>query len=217
MICQVCGKDFDSNYDKRRRFCSRKCYGISIKGHASYVETKRIIKTCECCGKDFVTGGRLGRQGKKFCSKDCQIVGHIRSCRKVNNITIEDAAYLAGFVDGEGSIILHRSRDRTAMRIAITNTNKGVIDWIQTITGVGNIVEKKSKNAKHKDCYIWLCNSQSAEDVLIQILPYLKIKIQQAELAINLQQNLRIPNMRYSREWQLEYYLQMRELNKRGQ
>ncbi|WBL14411.1 LAGLIDADG family homing endonuclease [Sutcliffiella sp. NC1] len=67
-----------------------------------------------------------------------------------------EAAYIAGIIDGEGSITLtriHRNEYRRPC-ISISSTDKELLSYIQSITG-GNIVNKKNYSPeKHKDSFV---------------------------------------------------------------
>jgi very-short-patch-repair endonuclease/endogenous inhibitor of DNA gyrase (YacG/DUF329 family) len=63
-ICQFCGKEFMvSQYEKNRKFCSVKCYWLSMR--------KRIKKVCLVCGKEFEV--EKSRKDAKFCSRRCYL------------------------------------------------------------------------------------------------------------------------------------------------
>jgi intein/homing endonuclease len=59
--------------------------------------------------------------------------------------------YLAGFLDGEGSIIIKPPR----IRLYISNTNKGVLDEIAKFVKCGRIYEINRKLEKWKRQYGW--------------------------------------------------------------
>lgn len=107
---------------------------------------------------------------------------------KVNHLSIEDAAYIAGFLDGEGAICLTRnhrglnSGNRTPsyhLRIEICNNCLDVLNWILCVVGYGNIYRKNKGTS-----YGYTLLSSRTSDFLNQLLPYLKIKKMQAEVAI---------------------------------
>lgn len=213
--CERCGKEY--RIDKPgRKYCGRDCYVASIDGHVSYVPTKRIKKQCVVCGTEFETGGSLGRSERDFCSWECRYKGRYRKGKKAKELSATDAAYIAGFCDGEGCFMLFMRRDTVVARITAANTNEGIIKWLIDVTGTGNIVRKPSNNPKHKVSYHWLCNSESAETVLKQIRPYLRIKTRQADMILDVQEKLRDPAMKADRTWQLEVFEQMKAMNRRG-
>lgn len=127
-----------------------------------------------------------------------------------------DAAYLAGIIDGEGSIILYKRRDVVAVMLTVSNTAKKLLDWIADKTDVGAICAQSKETEKRKASWFWRCNADAAESVLQQIRPHLVVKSAQADLALQTQKQLRDPALKADRSWQLECLDKMRALNKRG-
>lgn len=70
-----------------------------------------------------------------------------------------EASYLAGIIDGEGSIILtrmHKSEHRRPC-ITIASTDKELLLYVQTLSG-GTITDKKNyKPDRHKDSFTLNC------------------------------------------------------------
>ncbi|MFS0611989.1 LAGLIDADG family homing endonuclease [Lederbergia ruris] len=89
-----------------------------------------------------------------------------------------EAAYLAGIIDGEGSITLTRMHKKEFRRpcITISSSDKELLVYIQTLTG-GYINSKKNyRPDKHKDSYT--LNIKKKENVLYilrSVSPYLRI------------------------------------------
>ncbi len=109
---------------------------------------------------------------------------------KINILSDVDAAYIAGLVDGEGSIALKRSgewnKNRTLtyrLSVTITNTFPGIMGWIALKVGYGAIYKQKTRN-NWKDAWHWQINGRRAMDLLKQLYPYLKIKKLQVEVAL---------------------------------
>ena len=120
---------------------------------------------------------------------------------KINNLTDTDAAYLAGIIDGEGSINLSRvhknSPDHTTtyfIRLRVTNTHRGLLDWIVLKVGYGSVGKMKNYDSKYnrKQAYQWNLSNQRVVDVLRQVYPYLKVKRLQAEVAFEYQKTVGI-------------------------
>lgn len=103
-----------------------------------------------------------------------------------------DYARLAAFIDGEGTIaIARRNReDRPShsyyLRIDIGNTERILTDWLKSVFG-GNVYQCKRKKAR-KLFYTWAIHSYKVVDILNHTLPYLIIKIEQAELGLEFQE-----------------------------
>lgn len=90
-----------------------------------------------------------------------------------------EAAYLAGIIDGEGSITLtriHRNENRRPC-ITISSSDKELLIYIQKIAG-GNIIPKKNYlPERHKDSYsLNIRNKREVFKALKMIAPFLRIK-----------------------------------------
>jgi len=107
----------------------------------------------------------------------------------MNPYSEADLAYAAGFIDGEGhiSILKHtHSRGRVVayrLRVGVTNTNKGVVEWFSRC--FGGLVHQRRKIPSHYkiryDCTLY---ASHACQFLKKIQPYLKIKKERAAIAI---------------------------------
>jgi hypothetical protein len=112
-------------------------------------------------------------------------------------LTPGQAGYLAGLLDGEGSIIAMKRNDGTvkSYRMHIANTHQGVLQWCQQTTGLGTVhlqtkpkfsLDPKRPNAHltYKTCWSWATYGVKAASVLKQLLPYLQIKRDRAVQAM---------------------------------
>jgi len=91
----------------------------------------------------------------------------------------EDRAYIAGVIDGEGSIMLTRfhKNQHPAPCISISSTSHELLLWIKHKTGLGKITSKKNYNPGiHKDSYTYVIKHNEAISLLELIEPYLIIK-----------------------------------------
>jgi len=131
-----------------------------------------------------------------------------------------DRGYLAGLIDGEGSITIKKSLGKWyAPWIQITNTNIDVMNWLEETLGtkgIGHIVAKeKPRKPNHKQTYNYNIGSvQGVKQVLEQIVDLLKIKKQQALLVlefIRLKENKADYGILPEEE---EIFNKVRELNK---
>src|SRR3990167_6345123 len=128
-----------------------------------------------------------------------------------------EKAYLAGLIDGEGSIMLQIRKGKVISTIlSITNTDMDMLNWVKNTTGVGNINKQYDETEKRSASWFWRANGGAGEDILKQIFPFLITKKVQANLAIETQERLRNPALKADRLWQEEYRLKMKDLNKRG-
>ena len=108
-------------------------------------------------------------------------------------------AYLAGIVDGEGSICIYRVNPAKYNRyqnpsfrgvLNISNTKKELFDWIEEHFGNLNKSKKHKraifkKNSTHERwIYEWVVQGHRLVDICTQIMPYLVLKKRQCELMI---------------------------------
>ena len=102
-----------------------------------------------------------------------------------------EKSYLAGILDGEGHItirIRHLLKRYYSPFIEVTNTRKLLLEWIQSRWG-GSIVEDsyaRKNRSNTATCWKWRIESNRVKDVLKQVMPYLVIKKEQAQLVISM-------------------------------
>lgn len=94
-----------------------------------------------------------------------------------------EKAYIAGIVDGEGTIGLwrHHKNEMHTPNVTVANNDLKLLQWIQSKVG-GCISRKKKRQAHHKDSYAWSIRQDRAINFLNEIKSYLIVKRQQAEL-----------------------------------
>jgi hypothetical protein len=101
------------------------------------------------------------------------------------DMTVGEAAWLAGFFDGEGSITSYmggRDRQYRAWSLVIGNTHRGSIERCVEITGTGNLCEKVREQASFKRIWMWQVQSQrNILAVVQQMYPYLIVKKEKAD------------------------------------
>lgn len=90
-----------------------------------------------------------------------------------------EASYVAGIIDGEGSISLTRMHENEHRRpcISIASTDKELLLYIQKLTG-GVINNKKNYNpSKHQDSYtLTIKNKDNVFHTLQNIKPFLRVE-----------------------------------------
>jgi len=114
-----------------------------------------------------------------------------------------DAAYIAAFIYGEGSVMLiraHRNEFRR-VHICISNCDRKLLDWVLEKTGVGKVYSKKIYNKKHSPTFFYKVTGRNALPLLKQILPYLRTyKKERAKMILNNFLKLTPRNGKYSKE-----------------
>jgi len=114
--------------------------------------------------------------------------GGLRNGKKVILSDI-DSAYLAGIIDGEGSIGLSKlnRKGRTFISpvITITNTSKNLVDKVSSIYPNGTW-RTRQRSYKNKPINEWVLNkTNNVADLLQQIIPHLSAKLDKANLVLD--------------------------------
>ena len=107
--------------------------------------------------------------------------------RKVKLLEPVVAAYLAGLVDGEGTVTLtrqHRNEKRRVV-VCISNNELDILRFALDKIGAGRITTKRTYNERHADSFTYHITSRQALDLLTQIAPYMKsYKARRADLTL---------------------------------
>lgn len=116
-----------------------------------------------------------------------------------------EKAYIAGIIDGEGSIMLQRfhSNQYPSPCVSFASTSMELLEWVKDIVGAGVIVSKKNYNPElHKDCYSYVLKYNAAISLLEEITPYLiiEVKVKRAKLILEKYKDLTPRNGRYTDE-----------------
>ena len=104
-------------------------------------------------------------------------------------IAPENAAWLAGYIDGDGCICLG-SKPGYAHRsplLIIDSADRELLDHVASLVG-GTLTIKKKYQAHHRQCWSWrLLGSNNVIFVLNELLPYLRcaFKAERARMLIN--------------------------------
>jgi len=96
--------------------------------------------------------------------------------RVVNRLEPSAAAYIAGLVDGEGTITLtstHRG-ERRRIVVSIANTDRALLDYVRDAVGAGVVTGKRTYSARHTPSFCYSIRSRQALDLLSQIAGFLR-------------------------------------------
>jgi hypothetical protein len=107
--------------------------------------------------------------------------------RQVAHLSATDAAYLAGLIDGEGSVSLtrlHRGQNRQ-LSLSISSTERSILDWVLATTGVGKITTKRTERPYHAPGFTYMVGNRQAIAVLQQVVPHMRsYKLGRARLVL---------------------------------
>ena len=192
------------------------------------------LPLCVYCGSENVKkdGRRFGNLKQMFLCKDCNRRFSLRGEEAVPpKFNPTDLGWLAGIVDGEGTLTLCKRYNPEMRRgfqwtIAahISNTSLDLLGKAsKLLANRPHAYTKKKPTPKNwKDCYILVLNPNIAREILPLLIPHLTAKKRQAELLVEA-----LKLMRENVWWQVggtaqndkrleEIYLEIRRLNKRG-
>ena len=119
----------------------------------------------------------------------------------VKKLAPRDVGYLAGLIDGEGTITLSRRNlnKHRALVITVSNTEMSILKYVQEITGVGKITNKRITKANHTPSFTYQVANRQALDILKQTAEHLRsYKADRARLALQEYTRLTPRNGRYS-------------------
>lgn len=123
-------------------------------------------------------------------------------------VTEADLAWTAGLVDGEGSISFHFSRSRRRSRVSdaaawrlvlgVSMASTLAVDRLAAL--YGSNVRVAQVLASGKNFYRWQTGLPKSEALLRAIIPYLTVKLEQAELAVEAAEFRRLTPLVSSRQ-----------------
>lgn len=104
-------------------------------------------------------------------------------------IPVKDLAYLAGFFDGEGCVQFQKNANPTpgtgGIRISIMNTDRKILQQFQQ-SFKGSLRLAKRRVSGYRTIFQWYAGGDNARRALRLLIPYLREKRPQAELALRL-------------------------------
>ncbi|MFT9774211.1 hypothetical protein ACMZ29_16340 [Brevibacterium casei] len=128
--------------------------------------------------------------------------------------------YAAGLIDGEGYIGIQASGGSYQVRLKIGMSDKGkpALEQMVRLYG-GRIDEGPARNDRYRDTATWVVTGERAAEIIREVKPWLFVKAEAAEIALQLQLMLevadKLPNGR--REWTAEMRERAEELRSRIQ
>ncbi len=155
---------------------------------------------------------------------------------RIEQLTETEVAYIAGLIDGEGTISMtamtasygkKKARFRTTFTVAAT-TSTELVSWLVSKFGVGAYEVGRPRSPKHLQGWCFKISECRGEELLRRCLPYLVIKKRHAELYLRYREIQKacyhkgseirwskesMRALRSVREW---FYHEFRELNAKG-
>jgi len=140
--------------------------------------------------------------------------------------TSEQLAYMAGIIDGEGSIGIEkqkangkqRKHDYYCLRLRVYNTNFELITWL--LNNFGGNYFKNTKYKGRKQCYSWTLFGDNLLQVITACEPYFIVKKNLIEIVMEFRKtvigktNWNIP--KDIQEYRHALFLKAKAINKIG-
>src|SRR5262245_34637563 len=121
--------------------------------------------------------------------------------REVRVLSVAEAAYLAGLIDGEGTVTLSRKHaaEMRHLVVSISNTELRILEFALVSVGAGKLTRKRTSKAHHTPSYAYTLWNRQALALLAQIEPYLRsYKRERAQLALTDYRRLTPRNGKYT-------------------
>lgn len=140
------------------------------------------------------------------------------------NWTPEKLNYLAGIIDGEGSIAIeiqsqsvrwNRKCDYYSLRLLVINTNMPLLEWI--VENFGGTIRERKRVPNRRICYRWNLFSHNAAAVLAACQPYMIVKKSHVEVFLRFAATVNGSTSHLSDEmlaFRKDLYLQLKHINK---
>ena len=132
-----------------------------------------------------------------------------------------EKAYLAGLIDGEGTITLTvcNKGQLPQPQLSISNNNLNVLEWVKQKVSCGCIVKKNPKKPNHRISYTWQVNRAGRVlSILNEIRDFLIIKKPQSDLILGKYKKVTPRNGKYTKEMfekKMMLVAEIRQLNQR--
>lgn len=133
--------------------------------------------------------------------------------------------YLAGIIDGEGSIRIEadkktkRGKCYYRLRLSVSNSDYGLMQFLLENFS-GSFIKELKRSGNRRQQYSWqLASSRRVIEIIESIFPYLIVKKKRAEVALRASNYLRGYGSRITLAEQsslILLYQEMKTLNQRG-
>ena len=107
--------------------------------------------------------------------------------QKVRKLSVAECSYVAGIIDGEGSITLtvKQKGGTRHLTILVSSTDETLLKYLQKIIGAGKILTKRVYKPHHKPAYTYSISNRQALSILSQAAPYLRTyKLRRAQIVL---------------------------------
>lgn len=125
----------------------------------------------------------------------------------IKSLSSSEAAYIAGIIDGEGTVTLtrtHRGENRRPIA-SISSTELALLEYVRGVVGAGRITRKARTRSYHSPSFAYCLSSRQALSLLRQVSGYLQTyQSQRARLLLEDYIRLTPRNGRYTSQQRAE-------------
>ncbi len=102
--------------------------------------------------------------------------GRMGTTMEVRTLSPPEAAYIAGLIDGEGTVTLTRKYRGGNRQLAVTisNTERPLLGFVLRTVGAGKITRKRIAFTHHTPSFAYAISNRQALRLLEQVQPYLR-------------------------------------------
>lgn len=134
-------------------------------------------------------------------------------------MTPKERAYLAGIIDGEGTVTLSRGHinEMPSPKVSVANNSVPLLNWIKIKTGTGVIIRRSKRAPQHGSQYVLDVCDNAALKLLDEIKEFLIVKKKHAEILVSRYKSVTPRNGRYTEEQRakkMELVAEIRSLNR---
>ena len=142
----------------------------------------------------------------------------------LSKLSVAEAAYLAGLIDGDGCFFIEKIKKKNRKReltgifgyvpsLRVTNTNKFLAELCNQYGGFWiTEVEKDT----WKRVYRWILSTRLCKFYIPQLLPYLKIRYKQAQVMLSALEECHGTGYPQNKVKMEQYRKELQRLNMRG-
>lgn len=117
-------------------------------------------------------------------------------------VKLTDSAYIAGMIDGEGTVKINRRAGKGKSEnarpwgflplVLVTNTHLGVLEHLREVSGVGIVYHAKTRGKPHWNLvHRWQVVGNQARQLLVEVQPHLIIKAEHARQVLAMPTQIR--------------------------
>ena len=134
-------------------------------------------------------------------------------------MTSEEKAYIAGIIDGEGTVTLSRAHvnEMPAPKVSVANNSLQLLSWIKNKVGSGVVIQRSRRAPQHGIAYVLDISDNAALSLLSEVKEYLIIKKRHAELITSRYKAVTPRNGKYTSELlvgKMKLVSEIRKLNR---